>query len=76
MKSSVRIKKQSTELMQFIVQDLLDYAQIKSSKFRKNYAHFDIRKAVNEVLELQQQTARVKKLNLSAKFVNIRKSHR
>lgn len=32
--------------MQFIVQDLLDYAQIKAGKFRKNISTFNIKESI------------------------------
>ena len=32
--------------MSFLIQDLLDFAQIKAGKFRKNIEYFDIREAV------------------------------
>lgn len=42
----------SANLMTFIVQDLLDYAQIKADKFRKNVAKFDIIDAVENVMSI------------------------
>ena len=36
--------------MTFIVQDLLDYAQIKAGKFRKNIEQFDIHDAIEQVM--------------------------
>ncbi len=37
----------STALMTFLVQDLLDYAQIQANKFRHNFKKFDMREAVS-----------------------------
>jgi signal transduction histidine kinase len=42
----------SSKLMECLVQDLLDYAQIKAGKFRMNLDHFDIRKTVKEVMAI------------------------
>ena len=39
--------------MLFMVQDLLDWAQIKSNKFRKNIQKFNIIKAVEAVIQVQ-----------------------
>jgi len=36
--------------MSFLIQDLLDYAQIKSGKFRKNLKEFNIRETIEEVM--------------------------
>jgi hypothetical protein len=36
--------------MNFMVQDLLDYAQIKANKFRKVLKHFNIRESVEKVM--------------------------
>ena len=43
--------------MGFIVQDLLDYAQIKSDKFRKNIAMFNIIESVEKVMSIQRTKA-------------------
>jgi hypothetical protein len=36
--------------MNFIIQDLLDFAQIKAGKFRKNYKSFNIRDSIEKVM--------------------------
>lgn len=36
--------------MNAIIQDLLDYAQIKAGKFRKNFSVFNIREAIEQVV--------------------------
>jgi signal transduction histidine kinase len=43
----------STYLMTHVVQDLLDFAQIKANKFRKNFKKFDIREAINKIMSYQ-----------------------
>ena len=48
--------------MTFIVQDLLDYAQIKAGKFRKNIKRFDIMDSVEKVMSIQQKSAKEKRL--------------
>ena len=37
-----KIQQSSSNVLAFIVQDLLDFAQIKTGKFRKNIGEFDI----------------------------------
>ena len=43
--------------MIYLVQDLLDFAQINSGKFRKNITSFDIREAIEEVMSIQRSVA-------------------
>jgi signal transduction histidine kinase len=50
---------------------MLDYAQIRSGKFRKNFSRFNIRKAVQKVLDIQKKQAFERKINLFAEFKNI-----
>ena len=42
----IHVQESSANLMTFIILDLLDYAQIKSFKFRKNIEQFNIRDAI------------------------------
>ena len=42
----------SATIMLFMVQDLLDMAQIKSKKFRKNIKFFKLKDAMDVVLEI------------------------
>jgi signal transduction histidine kinase len=39
----INIEEASVDLMTFLVQDLLDFAQIKSGKFRKVLKRFNLR---------------------------------
>ena len=43
--------------MDFLVQDLLDYAQIKAVKFRLNIQPFDIIDAIENVMTIQKLKA-------------------
>ena len=58
-------------MMLYMVQDLLDMAQIKSNKFRKNISNFNIMDAVNHVINIQLGSAQKKNLKLYAEFINI-----
>ena len=40
------IQTSSANLMEFLIQDLLDYSQIEAGKFRKNYKRFNIKEAL------------------------------
>ena len=56
--------------MNFIIQDLLDFAQIKGDKFRKNNIVFNIKDAVEKVMSIQRQKAINKDLDFEAEFIN------
>ena len=50
LKSGLNIQDSSANLMAYLVQDLLDYSQIKAGKFRKNLKPFNIKDAIEEVM--------------------------
>ena len=52
LKEGRKVQESSANLMSFIVQDLLDYAQIKAGKFRKQIKPFNIREAVERVMSI------------------------
>ena len=54
-----------------MVQDMLDFAQIKQGKFRTNNEQFDIIEAVKDVMMIQQRKAEDNKTKLHANFVNV-----
>ena len=57
MQRSSKVMGQSSQLLLFFVQDLLDFAQIKQKKFVKHIEHFSIKQAIEElVLMLEFQT--------------------
>ena len=58
-------------MMSFLVQDLLDYAQIKSGKFRINIRPFNIRDAIEKVMCIQRDKANASDLYFRAEFENI-----
>jgi signal transduction histidine kinase len=57
--------------MHFTIQDLLDYAQIKAEKFRKNFRRFNIRETVDKVISIQRKSADDKGVHLNADYTNI-----
>jgi len=65
---SAKIEEASASVMKFLVQDFLDYAQIKSDKFRKNITQFDIRTVVDKVMSIQMRQASLSGVVLQAKF--------
>ena len=66
-----KVQESSATMMLFMVQDLLDWAQIKSNNFRKNIQKFDILKAIHGVILVQQKIAIEKNLLLYVENVNI-----
>jgi signal transduction histidine kinase len=56
--------------MTFIVQDLLDYAQIKAGKFRKNISIFNIRESIEKVMCIQRKKAEERGIDFSAVYKN------
>ena len=66
-----KVQQNSAELMNFIIQDLLDFAQIKGNKFRKNHHVFNIKESVEKVMSMQRQKANDKDLEFHAEFLNI-----
>ena len=69
------IQQSSSELMNSMIQDLLDYAQIKAGKFRRNFSVFNIREAIEQVTSIQKSKADAKGLDMPVVFENIAESH-
>ena len=66
-----KVQNSSTKIMNFLIQDLLDFAQIKAGKFRKNIQEFNIQDAVEEVMSIQRDQAKSKGVDLSVKYENL-----
>jgi two-component system sensor histidine kinase BarA len=70
---SCKISKTSSKLMLYNVEDLLDYGQMESGNFRKNIQQFDVKKAIQEIINVQRYKASDKNINLflqSREFVD------
>ena len=50
LQEGLKVDESSNNLMSFMVQDLLDYAQIQGGKFRKNMRIFNIKESVEKVM--------------------------
>jgi len=57
-------------LLRFHVEDILGLAQIKAGKFRKNIQKFNIKKAIEEVVEVQESSANEKGVSIEVKLDN------
>ena len=64
----VKIQQSSAYCLQFMVQDLLDYAQIKQGKFRKIKVLFNIKEAIEEVMMIQKRKALDNNINFHSSF--------
>ena len=52
MEEGLVIQENSSDLMQYLIQDLLDFAQLRAGKFRKNRVTFNIVEAVEKVMSI------------------------
>ena len=52
------------------VEDILGYAQIQNGKFQKNVKPFNLKRAVNDIMEIQEYQANAKAIKISAEFFN------
>jgi hypothetical protein len=60
--------------MKFLIQDFLDYSQLKSDKFRKNIKPFNIKDTVDRVLSIQKKKAIDSGVMLVAKYPGFRQA--
>lgn len=67
----LKVQESSSFCLQFMVQDMLDFAQIKQGKFRTNVEQFSIIDAVNDVMLIQKRKAQDNNTRLYATFVNV-----
>lgn len=65
------IQNSSANMMSYMIQDLLDFSQIKAGKFRKNIQAFNVRDAVNDVMRFQQKKAQDQGVEFFATFEGI-----
>ena len=50
---SSKIQDSSSNIMSFLVDDLLDYAQLNAGKFRKVEKFFNVQDAIQEIIDIQ-----------------------
>ena len=71
MRTNSHVQESSIEIMKYMVQDLLDYQQINKGKFRKNIRQFNIREAINKILQIQKIKAQDHDVDLKVEYHNI-----
>ena len=67
----MKVQESSASLMSFLVQDLLDFAQIKAGKFRKNICEFNIRDAIEQVMSVSRYNVDQDEISFYASYENI-----
>ena len=55
--------------MRNLMEDLIDYSQIKAGMFRKKLDLFDIRDTVEEVINTQKKQAEAKSIRLESEYI-------
>ena len=60
----------SAQLIDFFVHDILDYAVLRGKKqnFTKNIKYFNVEEAINQVLEILNDKAVMKNIQIQSKF--------
>ena len=54
--------------MSFLVDDLLDFAQLNAGKFRKVIKQFELKESIQEVIDIQKEKAHMGGIKLNAVF--------
>lgn len=49
---SIKVQSSSTKILNFLVNDMLDFAQMNSGKFRKNIYNFNLKDAMDEIVSI------------------------
>ena len=62
------IQTSSSNLLLLNVEDILGYAQLKACKFRKNIKSFNIKRAIDEIISIQQYQAESKNIKIGTSF--------
>lgn len=62
--NSLSTQQSSSKLLLMNVEDILGFAQIRAGKFSKNVKVFDVKKAVDDVMGIQQYKADSLKIDL------------
>jgi signal transduction histidine kinase len=52
------------------VEDILDIGQLKSGKFRKVISKFNVKKAVEEIMQIQQYSADLRNVKMAVEYIN------
>ena len=61
-------------MLNFYVSDLLCLSQINNKKFRKQVSPFDVRAAIEEIVEVQRDKLNFNEINLKTEFLGFGQS--
>lgn len=69
---SIRKLQQSGKFIDYFVHDILDFSILRKNgeKFQKDIKVFDIRSMVQEILEIHEDKAIMKNINVTTSFIN------
>ena len=67
---SLKIQTSSTKILNFLVNDMLDFAQLRSGKFRRDLSSFNIKEAIQEIVNVQLLKAEFQGIKLSFVMAN------
>jgi signal transduction histidine kinase len=70
---SVDIQSTSTRLLNFLVNDMLDFASVQSGKFRKECSNFNIKESIMEIMLILQFKADQFGITVNLDLKNFRK---
>ena len=60
------VQEAAADVLNYIIQDMLDFAQIKADRFRKNIQIFNLEDVVNKVMMIQSRKAKDNSIDLKA----------
>ena len=69
LQEGIMILESSSDIMSYLIQDLLDYGQIKAGKFRKNMTTFNLKNAMEKCIRIQKKKAESKGIRLFSELV-------
>ena len=74
-RESIKVQTSSTKLLNFLVNDMLDLSQMNSGKFRKNDTNFDLKEAMDEIINILMLKAEFSGVELSLDMKNFPESN-
>lgn len=61
---SININMSSSKILNFLVNDILDFSQLKYGIFRKDVFNFNIKDTIEEIIQIQQEKSEFQGINL------------
>ena len=70
LKKSVTICKSSEGILNYLMNDMVDYAHIKANKFMRMKSEFNLKECIDEVLTITQFKAEYLRISIKCSFSN------